>query len=378
MANPQADAYSAPAGSMLRAGRPSLIPSWRVGRSAGTWFALPASSQSGEPEGRIAFCGAALQDGAGQCVMWVGPNGGHDDSSDNSVKSCDILAENPAWVVRHPASAPADRVKDVAYYNDGKPTSRHSYSSQHYSQHHQRLMMFGAHAVYGTGGVNFPKLDAFNPATNAWDAPGTFPDASGRYSCMDPDGNVWYFGAPGGNVGYTFGGWNKSTLDASSTYFGTLCGSPLVYDPVRAQVFSLAWGSGEDKYGTAVTAFVHRNLAGTPTRTPITLTTIGGALALFQSYRVEYGAMEYEPKMDAFLFYDGRPLDGIDRRGVVFIVRPNATTTWTIETMTTTGVPPYTKGAGVCNRFRYSPTLKGMVLYADGLQPLWFLATESM
>lgn len=368
------------------------VPTWRSGKTVNEWFALPSSSITGDSDGRLAFSGAALQSTQIAEVLWLGPGGGHNDNSDNSVRSMDLLADAPAVTLRLAATPAAQRTQDASYYADGRPAARHLYSSMYWSKRHNKLFTLGVRSSYGGGGFFSGKVDAFNPGTNTWDAAGTHPDilAQARYSCMDSKGDVWSLQTPGANFGSALYHWDRNTkVQQMVIDFGTAAGGPLAFDTRREQILSLSWGNGEDKFGTEVRAFVYRKLYSVtadtpnaaPTRTAITLNSIGGALEQFQLDRTEYGGMDYDPGTDSFLFYDGRVLDGIDRRGRVYVIKPTAGTTWDISILSLgggTGVPPHVKGAGVNSRFRYVPKLKGFVLYADGAQPLWFLPTESI
>ncbi len=363
------------------------VPTWRRGAAVNQWMALPSSSITGDADGRLAFSGAALQSTQIAEVLWLGPGGGHNDNSDNSVRSMDLLADAPAVTLRLAATPLAQRTLDASYYADGRPAARHLYSSMYWSKRWNKLFTLGVRSSYGGGGFFSGKVDGFNPGSNTWDAAGTHPDilAQARYSCMDSKGDVWSLQTPGANFGSALYHWGRNTkVQTMVIDFGTPAGGPLAFDTKREQIFSLSWGNGEDKFGTDVRAFVYRKLYSVtadtfnaaPTRSAITLNSIGGALAQFMLDRTEYGGMDYEPALDAFLFYDGRLFDGIDRRGRVYMIKPNAGTTWDISILATTGTPPHVKGAGVNNRWRYVPKLKGFLLYADGAQPLWFLPTE--
>jgi hypothetical protein len=290
--------------------------------------------------------------------------------------------------LRMAATPAAQRTQNAPYYADGRPAARHIYSSMHFVKRLNKLMCIGVYVSYGDGNFNAPKVAGFDPVTNTWDVAGTHPDAAVKNACMDSRGDVWGIGH-GANFASAINRWDRNTRKQTMLVdFGSAAGGPFAFDSRREQFFSLSWGNGEDKYGSGVRAFAYRSLysvtvdgPGTPTRTAITLNSIGGALEQFQRDRTEYGGMDYDPGLDAFLFYDGRNVDGIDRRGRVYVIRPTAGTTWDMSILplgSGSGTPPHTKGAGVNNRFRYVPKLKGFVLYADGRQPIWFLPTESV
>lgn len=363
------------------------VPTWRRNKPVNEWFSLPASSITGDADGRLAFSGAALQSTQIDSVLWLGPGGGHNDNSDNSVRSIDLMLDAPAAVLRSAATSVGQRTQDSTYYADGKPSARHLYNSIHWSKLHNRLVLHGLYAAYGTGNYNANKVNTFNPANNTWDADATNPAGGSKNGCMDAKGNIWGLNTPGAHFASALTFWNRATRTQSTLVdYGSPAGGPLAFDSRREQLFSLSWGNGEDLYGTEVRAFVYRDLysvledgpSAAPTRTAITLNSIGGALAQFAADKTEYGGLDYDAGLDAFLFYDGRNAGGVDRRGRVYCIKPNAGTTWDISILATVGTPPHVKGAGVSSRFRYVPNLKGFVLYADGAQPLWFLPTEAL
>jgi hypothetical protein len=364
------------------------VPTWRKGKTVNEWFALPNSSITGDADGRLAFSGMALQSTQVAEALWLGPGGGHNDNSDNSVRSIDLLADAPAMTLRLAATPAAQRTVDAAYYADGRPSASHLYGGWHYIKRKNRVMRIGVYAAYGSGNFNSAKVSGFNPSTNTWDSAATHPDAGMKYSCLDGKGDVWGLTTPGAHFASALSHWNRNGGAQTQVIdYGSPAGGPIGFDSKREQLFSLSWGNGEDKFGSGVRAFAYRKLYSVtadtpnaaPTRTAITLTSIGGALEQFQLDRTEYGALDYDAGLDVFLFYDGRNVDAIDRRGRVYVIRPTATSTWEISILSLgsgTGTPPHVKGAGVNSRFRYVPKLKGFVLYADGAQPLWFLPTE--
>lgn len=367
---------------------PVGLPAWLAGAELNQWIEIPGSVHAGSPaaptddptnlycgsNNRLAFCGAALKG----TELFLAAAGGHDDYSGNQVTSIDIGVDNPQWQLRHAATPPLQRTKDAAYYADGKPSSRHTYWSSHYSAYHNRVFLFGCRAAYGTGGFTASVLDGFNPNTNAWDPAGTWPSGGGIH-CIDSDGNGW-------GVGINLGGfikWTKETAtSATVATFDPPSGVPLAHDSKRNQLFSLSWGSGEDLYGTASKAYKYP-MAGT-SRTLITFNA-SDAWTKWQQDRTEYGAMEYDPDNDRFLFYDGRGLFGDERdlsstprMGRIYVIKPNSGNVWDMNILSLAAgsiTPASTLGAGVLNRFRYVPALRGFVLMARGTSSLYFLRT---
>lgn len=364
------------------------VPTWRRGLPLNQWYAIPGTA-SGDNDGRMAFSGLALQD----TILWRGPSGGHEDESANDVISIDLLADSPTWVQRVAGTpAGAARTREAAYYTDGLPTSRHVYSSAHYSDLWNRVYFFGAKAVWGNGGTNFPNLDGINPKTNTWEVAAST-DAAPVYaqtSCMDQFGDVWTLSSTNGIIATNLVHWNRHTRAPTVVQeFGDVpAGGPIAWDTRRQVAFSLSFGNGQGQ-DTDVRAFLYfpeRNptsgaITGA-TRTAITLTSIGGALAQFSTDAAEYGGMEFDADLGAFLFYDGRTVGSNDRRGRVFKITPAAdfsNTTWTIEVMSTAGtVPGAVVGAGVNSRWRYVAKLRGWVVMTSGADTLRFLPTGAL
>jgi hypothetical protein len=102
-------------------------------------------------------------------------NGGHSDSFENKVLKIDLSANVPAWVLVSGGST-GPGAYDALYYPDGLPASRHTYYSAQFVSSRDRVMMFGATAVWGTGNGGGPVVDGFNTTSGKWDAAGSFPN----------------------------------------------------------------------------------------------------------------------------------------------------------------------------------------------------------
>ena len=165
--------------------------------------------------------------------------GGHNDSYDNRVVSLNLASDTPSWTQRMAPSTVYET--NVAYYADGKPSSRHIYSSLHFVPQVNRLILFGGRGIYGAS-YNFGKVDAFNLDTNKWDPTGTFADM--------PTG---YYGSgqirsTGEIISTLLKKWSPVDLkwtDLVTSSNGDAVRWPISFDSRRGQVFCLQWGDGQ-------------------------------------------------------------------------------------------------------------------------------------
>ncbi len=305
---------------------------------------------------------------AGTATLVSAANGGHQDSGDNRVTSIDLLANSPAWQVRIAATSPIPALTPLGsdYYPDGKPTSRHGYHHAHYIAQRGRLMLFGQRGRYAENADGYAVDGHSVTGTWAWDAAGTYPSlASGRgYGVAhDPTtGNVW--------CNATGWRWNQATNNWTQPLpagFEKSWRWPVAFDAPRSRFFTLQFGNGEGaELDRAVVATVFDKDTGD--QTTITFNA-SPALSQFIADAPEYAGMDYDADNDRFLFYDGRGA----RVGRIYVITPNAGTTWDMSLLTLTGASiPATVSAGINGRFRYVPPLKGFVLAPSGAANLYF------
>ena len=161
------EAYAAPAGQTLRAGRHAL-PAWRRALAAGHWAAVGntptavnpysdaalnpllgssnapwngSTTMSGNRFANIitAWCGGVWHEGLKRLFI---TGGGHGDYAGNEWISCDLSLDTPAWSLASPPSGSAARkwsgwtptagVLDNgagAIYPDGRPRAVHTYNN---------------------------------------------------------------------------------------------------------------------------------------------------------------------------------------------------------------------------------------------------------
>lgn len=357
MATPTNDTYSVGSGVVLYAGMVAPVPAWLEGVAVNEWVEITGTTGAG---------GAAADAYSGFCVTPDGKvifaaAGGHTDSSDNRVTSCDLSADAPSWALLEAASVSV--TADVSHYADGKPNSRHTYQSIHYVPSMGRVFLTGARFTYSSA-TSFPNVDAYDVAGSAWDAASTYTDATA------------------GNFGQVFDGsaiWTQDLrkyVPSTNTWTNPISSRasvtpryPWAFDSSRNQLFGLCYRDGEG-FSTVEVRASKVPIGGT-TETAVTFNS-SAAYTAFQAATPEYAAMDYDADNDRFLFYDGRSAGG----GVVYVITPNSGTTWDMSTLTTTGTGPgYSGGSGIVGKFKYIPLLGGFVALPTASSNLFFLRT---
>jgi hypothetical protein len=335
------------------------MPVWMAGAAVGQWIEIPGTSGGGG-SGVFAYSGFAFKEQTNEIV--IAAAGGHGDSSDNRVVSLRLADDAPRWQLRMAPSTVV--VKDVPYYPDGKPTSRHLYSSSHYVPQVNRVMLFGVRASFGS--TDFPNVDGFNLDTNAWDPPGTWvnvPFGELGAVVVRATGEVW---------GTKLSRWSPTTktwTQPITTRTNDFVRWPIAHDSRRNQLFTLNWG---DDFGAGSGVFATVVPCAGSTQTSISFKP-SAALDSFIADKPTYAGMDYDPDNDRFLFYCGQGAGA----GRVYVVTPNAGTTWDMSFLPISGnkLPPATPVSGVHNAFRYVPALRGFVLMPTAQSNLFFIRT---
>lgn len=358
MATPTNDTYSVASGQTLYAGRARPLPAWLAGAAVNEWVAITGTTGAG---------GAAANAYSGFCVTPEGKiifaaAGGHADSDSNLVTSCDLSLDTPTWTTLEAASASTQA--DVAYYADGKPSSRHTYQSIHYVPAMGKVFLTGARFVYGTA-VSFQDVTAYDVVGSAWSANNDYADVpvSGQYGQVFDGSAIWTNGlrkyVPSTNT------WTNpiSSRAANTARY------PWAFDSSRNQLFGLCYNDGEGFGSDGVVA--SKVPIGGTAETAVTFNS-SAAYTAWQALAPEYAAMGYDADNDRFLFYDGRSAGA----GVVYVITPNSGTTWDMSTLTTTGTGPgYSGGSGIVGKFKYVPQLGGFVALPTASSNLFFLRT---
>ncbi|MBL8939913.1 MAG: hypothetical protein JNM69_35490 [Archangium sp.] len=333
-------------------------PAWRNGLALNQWVEIPGTSGAG---GAAIDAWGALAENKATAELYIAASGGHSDSADNRVVSISLMADAPAWVQRHASST--NTPVNVLYYPDGLPTSRHLYHHLHFLPALNVVLLGGCRYGYGGNTPTGPGMDAFSLTTNAWLPRYTFPDITpynGYVIEIDGAGRAW---TQSGNR------FDPSTNRWSTPGSGPGLGRfPHATAPSRNLIFSLQFGDGQ---GYDLNLGVVARKLDTTTGNSVAITfNPSTALTEFMAAQPTYAGMDYDAANDRFLFTHHA------ERGKVYVVTPNATTTWDLSVLTTTGMPTVTSGAGINKRFRYLPTLGGFVLLPSRSSNLYFLRTN--
>lgn len=333
-------------------------PAWRNGLALNQWVEIPGTSGAG---GAAIDAWGALAENKATAELFIAASGGHSDSADNRVVSISLMADAPAWVLRRASST--NTQADVLYYPDGLPTSRHLYHHLHYLPSLNVVLLGGCRYGFGGNTPTGPGMDAFSLTTNSWLPRYTFPDITpynGYVIEVDGAGNAW---TQSGNrfVPST----NRWSTPGSGPGLGRF---PHATAPSRNLIFSLQYGDGQ---GYDLNLGVVARRLDTTTGTSVAITfNPSTALTEFMTAQPTYAGMDYDAANDRFLFTHHA------ERGKVYVVTPNATTTWDLSVLPTTGMPAVTSGAGINKRFRFLPTLGGFVLLPSRSSNLYFLRTN--
>jgi len=350
---------------LARAGEEVKTPAWLAGKALNEWLPIEGTAGAGGAPVND-FSGMAFKPGT--CEIVIAAAGGHGGSNDNRVVSIDLRADAPKWVQRCAPSA--DRAQNVAYNADGKPTSRHTYQCSLYVPSLDRVMLVGNRFTW-PGAHEHPKLDGFDLAANKWDPAGTWPDVpkGGGYGVVaDPaTGDLW----TGGLMKWTAATKTWSSPIAKRARNGVRF--PYAFDTKRNQLFGLNAGDGQGYNDMNVVTAVRVPAAGNES-IQVTIKP-GEALEQFKKDKPVYSGMDYDPDGDRFLFYNG--VEKADA-GRIYVIKPADGNEWEMSILALgpgSKSPPPAGGAGINNRFRYAPGLKGFVLLASGKAELCFIRT---
>ncbi len=337
----------------------AVLPAWRQDAVLNEWFTIADTAGAGGAH-IASYSGMALNRATSECI--VACAGGHGDGLDNRVVSLDLSADAPSWTVRKAASSTTAADQDLAYYADGAPASRHCYWQTQYSPERSRVFLFGLKSTYPSA-VDFNKVDGFDLDTNAWDAAGTWTDVASREAVQTIDHDT---GDMYGVVNTSIYKWTQSTATQAllknflSNNFARIC----AWDPVRSQLFSIGFGNGRDSDATKTLA-AYKIAADGQTRTAITFNS-SAAYTQYSDIAPWGHALEYDPDNDRFLIYSGGLGVGglVDDPDAIYVVTPNSGSTWDMSLLTLGAgsvAPAGISAAGVLNKFRYVPALKGFV-----------------
>jgi len=342
---------------------PVGTPAWASAVAVGQIKAVGATGAGGSAVN--AFSGWAYRPDTNE--IFIAAAGGHLDSFDNRVVSCDLMASSLAWTTRK-ASTGSGSVTDNAYQADGTPSSRHNYQETRWVAAQNRIMLFGCYAPYGPGVTTPAVVDGFNPTTNTWDAAGTWTGMTAGYYGRTQEGNgdVWaMLNVSTRKFTASTGVWS----DPGTTLASNWVRFPWAYS--GSYLFGLCWGDGQG-FNSGVSALKHVSNV----QTTVTFNA-SSAYTQFQADTPQYAGMDYCTTDGKFYFYDGRG----SAAGRIFTVTPNGGTTWDMGTFTAgsgSDTPAATVSAGINNRWTFITvgTAKGFLFMPSSSAGLYFLRTE--
>jgi hypothetical protein len=341
-------------------------PAWAASAPLNAWMAIPGTAGAGGADADNYTGWAKLPNG--KIVITLA--GGHSDARDNRTVIIDTLANAPAWSVIGASTPTGSYVLDRDYQPDGKPTSSHTYYTTMWMPSINRVGRVNCAFASGGATLVFPHVDGFNLATNTWDPAGTHPNI--------PTGNTGVGYNPVLNKALLLGYYSASYFDlvtGVSTPI-TISGMPdmpqltYAWDSSRNQMFGMCFGNGTGS-GPSL-GLVAAKIVGT-TATPITIAASAARDQFIADAPLSVG-IDYDAVNDYFLLYEGRNT----KVGRVYKVKPNNTSTWTIELFSygVGGVAPVvTADSGLNSKFSYVPELKGFVMMPSKTSNLYFMRT---
>ncbi len=353
--------YTVASGSAVNAGRYSWMP-----RKLWEWVAIPNTNNSGTSFDQ--YSGIAFKPSTAELI--IAAAGGHR-YDENSVRSCSLLSDSPAWVMRIAPSGTYPQALNSngrAYNPDGKPAARHTYGYIHYIPQTDRVVMCGAYGLFETA-LTSKQVDAVNVSTWTWDAEGRNPDI--------PAGGGYGVGIDNAGLIYVTGNklWNDQTRTwGTHPLFTSTTRFPVELDTSRNRLFCLMWGNSQGN-GSGIDAISCDIVSGQTTA----ITLIGPAIAQFIADAPAYPGMTYDECNDEFVFCVGN----VGGEGRFYRIKPNAGNTWLIRLQqvgSSSATPPSAPlGGGFSNginkRLFYSSKLRGLVLAAQQNSNIYFMRT---
>lgn len=360
------------------------MPAWRQGMTVGQWKQIPGSTLANVPITNIVSgnYGPAAKVGAWQgfaldtrdSSVYSVAGGGHHDYAGNEVDKIKLSDDAPLWREVRVGTPMKDIIEGVEYYNDKKPTSRHSWYGITFDESSNRAMLFSG-AYWGSGGATMA-TDGYNVLTNDYDPDNTYPDVPNDF--MVPQGGTALTEHGITNNVYILANYYIWTYNVTSKLWTRLRDVPYptqghntatAIDTNRNRMMILG-GDTQDKYIYNI---------NDNSLNPINLTGFTeAALAAIQAILNEKGAgFVYEPAIDAFLFRTQAA------GGAVYKINAKEEVagglTFKVEVLTTSGgssIPVADANNGVWRRFLYVPKLKGVFYCPAYNSNMWFLRTN--
>jgi hypothetical protein len=350
----------------------SSAPAWMLNATVGTWQQLPSSTVSGGPNAD-SYSGFILDNSLN---VWFAAAGGHSNGQNNGVSKYPLDVDSPSgWVQVRAGSTPTP--DSLPYYSDGRPNARHVYEMGFYDPDTNHLILVGCYAP-AQGSSAFNPIDGFNITTGDWEPAGTYPYFDGGSSLAsggffnggfvrDPVTGNAFWPQSGATRMWKPG---QATLTSKGTSIASVR-FPNCWDTTRNGIFGLQWGDGQVG-GTGVTVCHTINPSGTPTIRNVTIGA-SSAYTAFQAGTPLYGAMDYDPINDKYLFAHGTA-SGISGVPKFYEITPNAGLTWDMAVPSFAGSAGSVPGSGAVGKLKYirRGNVGGFIFYSDSL---YFLRT---
>ena len=358
---------------------PGKWPKWRKPLRRWEWKQIPGTDLStivpsppvpGSPNERVnAWNGLAADMRTNR--LFSADNGGHADYAGNEVYSIDMSADAPKWkMLRAPTPAEEILKSDYTsgtyndYYEDGRPSSTHTYYALQFLGSRNAIFKFGAGSLWGTGNEANWKTDAFSLVEMDWQPEGSWPDieADSRKDviaasiCKNPLTDEVYVAATEGLLRFDPAAGRYDFLSRWPDNARAVAARPCAVDTRRQQVvyFGDAYRPPD---GGLLYADKSRFLQRIRFGGPATLDIMTG----------KYHFAWYDSETDRFLLKTGSA-------GRVYAIDPETFVVTRITTLHGNNVPDAVNG--VQTRWQRLPELGGYAYYPRAGSGIWFLATE--
>lgn len=307
-------------------------PAWLAPLPAMFWTAIPGTVHAGSPADptdnpndpycrssrRLANCYISHRNHE----MWLLATGGHADYNGNEVTMIDMDADQPTWRLRL-ARSPAETLRqDVPYGTDGRPTSAHRFQDGLWNEIKQRFIIHNSRFLWSHA-VTHPAANGYDPATDSWDAPGTYPDGYDA-GCQDAYGTCWrinnyrdLWSCPPDTLVWKQVGHFAGTT--SAMYQGNL-----VHDTKRDNIFQIACKDGA--LNAHVLPIKDNQGIGSGKQINITMNPSAGySQWLLDKPEWDTSWMDYDAVDDRFIM--------VTTKGKAYEIKPNDGTVWDLNVL---------------------------------------------
>lgn len=358
MVSPVADYYGCTSGGVIAGGR-FLLPAWLRSTDVGAWATISGTTA---PSDLNDFCGMAWRETEGVIEGASLASGGHGgDLTGNAVQTIRLDVDSPEWVTRRgnsDATGWSTTGSTGAYFpSDGRPVPRHTYWYNWWVPELHRYMMFGCRFA-GSGAYDYQTVDGFSPVLNDWDESGTYANLGTGYqpTVRDPESGLLY-GTSNGLTTFdpSTQQWSQQAMSGS----GGVNRGGSAFDTARNQLYHLSAG---DNWATPSSTIASTVISTSGVKTPISFNS-SAAWTQFQARASGFlnSTLDYDPDLDRFYFYNGESGGTAD----IYVITPNAGTTWDMTLMSVAGVTPPVAGM-VLTKFKYLSRFKACVLVVGG------------